>query len=177
MSIIGVGLHTRQQTIAMLDTDTGERVEKTLERDGKQVWEFYAALRRERVLVGIEVSESRPWFLKLMEELRIECRVGDPQKLRKSGDLQAETRSPYQRLLPNLLVENRFSAFWTPSNGQRDLRTLGKRKRVEQSFGWMKMVGMLRKVKLRGIEKVGWLFIFTGATYNLSRLRNLMARA
>jgi transposase len=52
-----------------------------------------------------------------------------------------------------------------------------KRKRVEQSFGWMKMVGMLRKVKLRGIEKVGWLFIFTGAAYNLCRLRNLMARA
>jgi hypothetical protein len=52
-----------------------------------------------------------------------------------------------------------------------------KRKRVEQSFGWMKMVGMLKKVKLRGIEKVGWLFIFTGAAYNLCRLRNLMARA
>ncbi len=52
-----------------------------------------------------------------------------------------------------------------------------KRKRVEQSFGWMKMVGMLRKVKLRGIEKVGWLFTFTGAAYNLCRLRNLMARA
>ena len=33
-----------------------------------------------------------------------------------------------------------------------------KRKRVEQSFGWMKMVGMLKKVKLRGIDKVGWLF-------------------
>jgi IS5 family transposase len=52
-----------------------------------------------------------------------------------------------------------------------------KRKRVEQSFGWMKMVGMLKKVKLRGIEKVGWLFTFTGAAYNLCRLRNLMARA
>src|SRR6266446_25816 len=51
-----------------------------------------------------------------------------------------------------------------------------KRKRVEQSFGWMKMVGMLKKVKLRGIEKVGWLFTFTGAAYNLCRLRNLMAR-
>ena len=51
-----------------------------------------------------------------------------------------------------------------------------KRKRVEQSFGWMKMVGMLKKVKLRGIEKVGWLFIFTGAAYNLCRLRTLMAR-
>jgi hypothetical protein len=52
-----------------------------------------------------------------------------------------------------------------------------KRKRVEQSFGWMKMVGMLRKVKWRGIQKVGWLFTFTGAAYNLCRLRNLMARA
>jgi hypothetical protein len=51
-----------------------------------------------------------------------------------------------------------------------------KRKRVEQSFGWMKMVGMLKKVKLRGIEKVGWLFTFTGAAYNLCRLRNLMAK-
>jgi len=50
-----------------------------------------------------------------------------------------------------------------------------KRKRVEQSFGWMKMVGRLRKVKLRGIDKVGWLFTFTGAAYNLCRLRNLMA--
>jgi CYTH domain-containing protein len=52
-----------------------------------------------------------------------------------------------------------------------------KRKRVEQSFGWMKMVGMLKKVKLRGIDKVGWLFTFTGAAYNLCRLRNLMAKA
>ena len=51
-----------------------------------------------------------------------------------------------------------------------------KRKRVEQSFGWMKMIAMLKKVKLRGIDKVGWLFTFTGAAYNLCRLRNLMAR-
>jgi hypothetical protein len=50
-----------------------------------------------------------------------------------------------------------------------------KRKRVEQSFGWMKMVGMLKKVKLRGIEKVGWLFTFTEAACNLCRLRNLRA--
>lgn len=48
--------------------------------------------------------------------------------------------------------------------------------KVEQSFGWMKIVGMLKKVKLRGIDKVGWLFSFTGAAYNLCRLGNLMAR-
>jgi hypothetical protein len=30
----------------------------------------------------------------------------------------------------------------------------------------MKMIGMLEKMKLRGIDKVGWLFAFTGAAYN-----------
>ena len=52
-----------------------------------------------------------------------------------------------------------------------------KRKRVEQSFGWMKMVGLLRKVKLRGLAKVGWWFTFVGAAYNLVRLRRLRAEA
>jgi hypothetical protein len=47
---------------------------------------------------------------------------------------------------------------------------------VEQSFGWMKMIGMLKKVTLRGIDKVRWLFTFIAAAYNLWRLRNLMAR-
>jgi transposase len=52
-----------------------------------------------------------------------------------------------------------------------------KRKRVEQSFGWMKVIGMLRKVKLRGREKVGWLLTFAGAAYNLIRLQRLQAGA
>jgi Transposase DDE domain len=52
-----------------------------------------------------------------------------------------------------------------------------KRKRVEQSFAWMKVIGLLRKVKLRGFDKVGWLLTFTGAAYNLCRLRRLIAEA
>jgi len=52
-----------------------------------------------------------------------------------------------------------------------------KRKRVEQSFGWMKIIGMLKKVKLRGREKVSWLFTFVGAAYNLCRLGRLQAEA
>ena len=52
-----------------------------------------------------------------------------------------------------------------------------KRKRVEQSFGWMKMIGLLRKVKLRGLRKVRWWFTFVGAAYNLIRLRRLRAEA
>ncbi len=52
-----------------------------------------------------------------------------------------------------------------------------KRKRVEQSFGWMKLIGLLRKLKLRGREKLGGWFTFVGAAYNLVRLRRLRAEA
>ncbi len=52
-----------------------------------------------------------------------------------------------------------------------------KRKRVEQSFGWMKIIGMLKQVKLRGLEKVRWLFTFVGAAYNLYRIGRLQTQA
>lgn len=52
-----------------------------------------------------------------------------------------------------------------------------KRKRVEEVFGWLKTVGLLRKVKLRGVQRVGWLFTFTVVVYNLVRMRNLVASA
>lgn len=52
-----------------------------------------------------------------------------------------------------------------------------KRKRVEEVFGWLKTVGLLRKVKLRGVRRVGWLFTFAAAVYNLVRMRNLVAAA
>jgi transposase len=52
-----------------------------------------------------------------------------------------------------------------------------KRKRIEESFGWMKTIGMLKKVKLRGLEKVSWLFTFVAAVYNLYRLQRLKAQA
>jgi transposase len=52
-----------------------------------------------------------------------------------------------------------------------------KRKQIEESFGWMKTIGMLKKVKLRGLEKVSWLFTFVAAVYNLYRLQRLEAQA
>src|SRR6185503_6457388 len=48
-----------------------------------------------------------------------------------------------------------------------------KRKRIEECFGWLKTVALLRKVRHRGIFKVGWVFQFAAAAYNLVRLRNL----
>lgn len=48
-----------------------------------------------------------------------------------------------------------------------------KRKRVEEIFGWMKTVGLMRKTRHRGLARVGWMFTFTAAVYNLVRIRNL----
>src|SRR5580700_435840 len=52
-----------------------------------------------------------------------------------------------------------------------------KRKRVEECFGWLKTIALLRKVRHRGIFKLGWVFTFAAAAYNLVRLRNLAMQA
>ncbi|HLZ99500.1 MAG TPA: transposase, partial [Steroidobacteraceae bacterium] len=51
-----------------------------------------------------------------------------------------------------------------------------KRKLVEQAFGWMKTVGLLRKLHHRGGPLVDWIFTFHAAAYNLVRLRRLLAQ-
>jgi len=50
-----------------------------------------------------------------------------------------------------------------------------KRKRIEESFGWLKTIALMRKVRHRGIHKVGWVFTFAAAAYNLVRMKNLLA--
>jgi transposase len=50
-----------------------------------------------------------------------------------------------------------------------------KRKRIEECFGWLKTIALMRKVRHRGVCKVHWLFTFACAAYNLVRMRNLAA--
>jgi hypothetical protein len=52
-----------------------------------------------------------------------------------------------------------------------------KRKRIEECFGWLRTIALLRKVRHRGIPKVGWIFTFAAAAYNLVRMRNLAIQA
>jgi transposase len=52
-----------------------------------------------------------------------------------------------------------------------------KRKRIEEIFGWIKSVGLLRKVRHRGRAKVGWMFTMAAAAYNLVRMRTLRVAA
>lgn len=48
-----------------------------------------------------------------------------------------------------------------------------KRKRIEEIFGWLKTIGLMRRPMVRGLNKVGWMFSFSVAVYNLVRINNL----
>ncbi len=71
-------------------------------------------------------------------------------------------------------------------NGAIDERTsrhpgyaisLSKRWLVEKPFAWLKQIGPLKKVKLRGLAKVDWLFVFCCAAFNLIRIPKLRAQS
>jgi transposase len=123
MRIIGCDLHTAKQTIAMLDRDTGEVVEQTLNHDGEAVREFYAAIPKPAV-VGIEATGSMGWFVRLMEELGVTCRVGHPAAIRTAEPRRQKHDRRDAQLLLRLLLEDRFPAIWMPTAEQRDLRAL-----------------------------------------------------
>ena len=123
MRSIGCDLHARQQTLAMLDTATGEVVNETLPHEGETVREFYARLPGP-VRVGIEATGSMKWFLQLMEELGIDCQVGHPATIRAAEPRRQKHDRRDAELLLKLLVENRFPSIWQPSKELLDLRAL-----------------------------------------------------
>jgi transposase len=49
-----------------------------------------------------------------------------------------------------------------------------KRKIIEEFFGWLKTIALMRKTRHRGVERGGWMFTFTAALYNLIRIRNIV---
>ena len=51
------------------------------------------------------------------------------------------------------------------------------RPRIEPAFGWLKTIAWIRKVKLRGLANVEWLFVFASAAFNLIRLPKLLQPA
>ncbi len=52
--------------------------------------------------------------------------------------------------------------------------SMRKRKRVEEIFGWLKTVGVMRKTRHRGRARVDWMFTFSLTAYNLVRMRRLL---
>ncbi len=123
MLIIGCDLHTRLQQIAMVDTATGELVEKRLEHENGEAKRFYEDLP-EPALVGIESTGYTMWFAEMLSELGHELVVGDAAKIRKKETRkQKHDRRDAAHIL-HLLLRQDFPRIWLPSAAERDARVL-----------------------------------------------------
>jgi len=124
MKIIGCDFHPSYQQIAMLDSVTGEMMEKALSHERKEeVQAFYAGLEG-AVRVGIEASGQLQWFERMLAELGHQVWIGDAAKIRASCERKQKTDRRDAELLLKLLVENRFPRIWVPTAAERDGRQL-----------------------------------------------------
>jgi transposase len=109
--------------------------------------------RKRRMTLGADKAYDTKDFVKTVRELGATPHVTQNNRNRRSAIDGRTTRHPGYRV------------------------SLSKRWLVEKPFGWMKQIGGLRKVKLRGLAKVEWLFVFTCAAYNLLRIPKLRAQS
>ena len=124
MKIIGCDFHPGYQQIVMLDTETGEIIEKALSHERKEeVRAFYVSLKGP-VRVGIEASGQSQWYERMLEELGIELWIGDAAKIRASCDRKQKTDRRDAEHLMRLVAENRFPRIWVPTAEERDTRQL-----------------------------------------------------
>jgi transposase len=123
MMIIGCDLHTRYQQIAMVDTETGEFVERRLEHESGEARTFYAGLRG-AVRVGIEATGHTAWFEAMLAEFGHELWMGDAAKIRAAVVRKQKTDARDAAHLLDMLCTNRFPTIWRPSLAERDLRQL-----------------------------------------------------
>jgi transposase len=121
--LVGVDLHTRDQSVAMLDTATGEVCEQRLCHYGDTVEQFYAGLTRPAT-VAIESTGYALWFHALMQRFGHTLFVGDAAKIRATVVRKTKTDRRDARHILTLLSEHRFPAIWVPDPGVRDLRAL-----------------------------------------------------
>jgi transposase len=123
MMIIGCDLHTRYQQIAMVDTETGEFVQRRLERESGEARGFYAGLKG-AVRVGIEATGHTHWFEAMLSELGHELWMGDAAKIRAAVVRKQKTDARDAAHLLDMLCSERFPKIWRPALAERDLRQL-----------------------------------------------------
>ena len=90
MLIIGCDFHARFQQIAMLNTETGEVIERRLEHENGEARKFYEGLPQP-ALVGIESTGYTFWFAEMLRELGHELVVGEAAQDPADGGAEAET--------------------------------------------------------------------------------------
>lgn len=126
----------------------------TAEREaGKALVKRIPHRRNHRVTVGADKNYDTRKFVRTMRRLKVTPHVAQNITNRSSAVDGRTTRHPGYKI------------------SQR------KRKLIEEIFGWVKTIGLMRKTRHRGRERVGWMFRFALALYNMVRLHNLLAPA
>ncbi len=113
------------------------------------------------MVVGIEATGSMQWFVELLEELGIECRVGHPAKIRAKETRKQKHDRRDARWMLDLFMEDRFPEIWMPSIEQRDLRTLLRdrhrwvrmRTRLQHTLQAIALNHALRKAMHSGVRR------------------------
>ena len=125
----------------------------TAERDAAMLM-LHARWRRapRRRTVGADKAYDTHGLVEVLRELEVTPHVAQNLKRRGGSAIDART--------------TRHAGY---------AKSLHARPRIEPAFGWLKTIAWIRKVKLRGLAKVDWLFRFASAAFNLRRLVTLMA--
>ena len=126
MLIIGLDYHPSMQQIAVVETETGEYLERELSNSAGEAEKFYRDLKQKgvRVRVGMEATGHARWFERLMAELGFELWIGHPAEIKAARVRRKKTDREDARLLLRLLREDRFPRVWVPDPENRDLRQM-----------------------------------------------------
>jgi IS5 family transposase len=108
--------------------------------------------RKRRITVGADKAYDTRDFIAATRALNVTAHVTKNDKGRRSNLDRRTTRHPGYAI------------------------SLSRRWLVEKGFGWLKQTGPIRQVKLRGLHKVDWIFVFNCAAHNLMRLPRLIAQ-
>ena len=81
MHLIGCDFHTRFQQIAMVDSVTGEILNRRLDHGTGEAQQFYAALPAP-ARIGMEATGRTNWFERMLAEQGHELWVGDAAQIR-----------------------------------------------------------------------------------------------
>jgi transposase len=125
----------------------------TAERDAAILMADALTGRRKRITLGGDKAYDTQDYVSTVRELGVTPHVMQNNTNRRSAIDGRTTRHPGYSI------------------------SLNKRWLVEKPFGWLKQTGPLKKVKLRGLAKVDWLFVFSCAAFNLMRIPKLRSQA
>lgn len=154
----------------------GPGKEAKLSYQGHVLMENRNGLVTETRLTAATGTAEREAAVEMIEQ------IADGQRVTVGADKAYDTRD-FVRDLRELKVTPHVAQNTTNRSSAIDGRTTRqtgyavsqrKRKRVEEIFGWIKTVGLMHKTRHRGLARVGWMFTFTAAAYNLVRIRNLV---